>query len=109
MENIYLDLDPYCDGCTNFEAETEKAELFDIEGGVTFCRVRVTCENADKCKAIYKYLKAKQNDSVAVVLKDMKEHFAHLCETGNMPDCLEWEDEVFATIDKRLLQAGCEK
>lgn len=109
FESVFLDIDPYCDGCPYLKAETEKTEVLNIEGDVASCRVRVICKNAGKCNAIYEYLKAKQKDSVAVVLKDMEEHFAYLCETGNLPECPEWEGEVFATIDKSLTKAGCKK
>lgn len=107
MANTQLYLDPYCDGCPHFYAESEISELW--SDGDAIYQVTITCTNAGKCKAIYEYLKAKQKDSVAVVLKDMEEHFAYLCETGNLPECPEWEGEVFATIDKSLTKAGCKK
>lgn len=109
MNNIYLDLNPYCDGCNDFQAAQERTEIICEDNTVRFSQTRLTCENAGKCKSLYEYLKAKQKDSVAVVLKDMEEHFAYLCETGNLPNCPEWEGEVFATIDKNLTKAGYKK
>ena len=47
-----------------------------------------------------------KSDSATAILQDMNEHFEWLVTTGNLPECKEWEGEVFATIDKHLKQAG---
>lgn len=55
MVNTQLYLDPYCDGCPHFDAESEMLETW--FGGDTIYQVTITCTNAGKCKAICEYLK----------------------------------------------------
>lgn len=57
FESVFLDIDPYCDGCPYFKAETEKTEVLTVEDDVVSCRVRITCKSAGKCQRIYEYLK----------------------------------------------------
>lgn len=55
MVNTQLYLDPYCDGCPHFDAESEILET--RFGGDTIYQVTITCTNAGKCKEICEYLK----------------------------------------------------
>ena len=55
--SIQLKLDPYCEDCNRFEAETNKTALYsNLE--MTLCETTITCTNSKKCKEIYEYLKA---------------------------------------------------
>lgn len=59
--SIQLKLEPYCENCNRFEAETNKTSLYsDME--MTLCETTITCTNRKKCKEIYEYLKAESED-----------------------------------------------
>lgn len=56
MVNTQLYLDPYCDGCPHFDAESEILETW-FGGDAIIYQVTITCTNASKCKVICEYLK----------------------------------------------------
>lgn len=51
-ELIKLDVEDYCHGCPEFEADTLK----------NWSEVFIKCKHRHKCKNMYKYLKEKQNE-----------------------------------------------
>ena len=59
--SIQLKLDPYCEDCNRFEAETNKTALY-CELEMTLCETIITCMNRKKCKEIYEYLKSESED-----------------------------------------------
>lgn len=65
MVNTQLYLDPYCDGCPHFCAESEILEIG--SGSDTFYQVTITCTNAGKCKAICEYLKKSTKAPLPIV------------------------------------------
>lgn len=52
---IELKLEPYCQNCSGFEAETQRQILF---SGADICEVMTTvlCKNASKCARLYDYI-----------------------------------------------------
>ena len=57
--SIQLKLDPYCEDCNRFEAETNSTALYS-NSEMTHCETTITCTNRKKCKEIYEYLKAEE-------------------------------------------------
>ena len=53
--SIKLELDPFCEECNRFEAETNKTAIYS-DSEMTLCETTVTCINRKKCKEIYEYL-----------------------------------------------------
>ena len=56
---IKLELEPYCENCSEFEANVDKSRLW--EGNKVFCNVTViTCEFATRCELIKHHLQSKE-------------------------------------------------
>lgn len=63
---IRLDVEEYCQDCPAFEAKTDRS-LHRSCNHAVFTDIVVSCENADRCRAIHAYLKEetkeKKNES----------------------------------------------
>lgn len=55
---IYLDVEPYCKDCPNFEPDITKNS---IRGAFT-CDTRIRCEHQRKCECMYAHLLNHMND-----------------------------------------------
>lgn len=60
---ITLKVEPYCQDCMHFEADTRKECAYDLFGGPHLVSITVSCEHRDKCKRIHAYLKEKKNET----------------------------------------------
>lgn len=54
--SIHLEIEPYCDDCPHFEAETETSVLYSMDLYDDFVCTKITCVNADKCRMLMKHL-----------------------------------------------------
>ena len=58
---IDLQIEKYCENCSEFEVEQDKRTIraIDIEGNIVRDETYhiLSCEHAEKCKALKKYLK----------------------------------------------------
>ena len=55
---ITLKVEPYCEDCDQFEAETKTTEIFS-DSEKTYCDTIITCANRRKCKELLEHIKAK--------------------------------------------------
>ena len=53
--SISLNVEKYCEDCTDFEADVDKIEIDEFDGSVR-CITTVECKNKDRCASIYYYL-----------------------------------------------------
>lgn len=60
---IIIDIEDYCQGCPDFEANVFKQVLYsdDIYTNTRqkMCDAQITCKYADRCRGIYAFLKEK--------------------------------------------------
>lgn len=55
---IEIKVEPYCHECTEFEAETEES-IITADGRLVGVRHTITCEHAQKCRYIKRFLEEK--------------------------------------------------
>ena len=55
---ITLKVEPYCEDCDQFEAETKTSAIYS-NSEKTYCDTMITCANRKKCKELFEYINAK--------------------------------------------------
>lgn len=53
---IQLQIEPYCENCSDFEAVTDMHAAVNLKGEVRMTRCYVTCKHRERCRKIYGYL-----------------------------------------------------